>query len=51
MCKGNEYVKLQNSIKMQHYEWKLCHPATYNITTTTTKNILYMTFAHICIFF
>ena len=50
MCKGNEYVKLQNSIKMQHYEWKLCHPATYNITTAT-KNILYMTFAHICLFF
>ena len=50
MCKGNEYVKLQNSIKMQHYEWKLCHPATYNITSTNTKDILYMTFAHICIF-
>ena len=51
MCKGNEYVKLQNSIKMQHYEWKLCHPATYNITSTTTKDILSMTFAHICNFF
>ena len=50
MCKGNEYVKLQNSIKMQHYEWKLSHPATYHHYLPTylhQPKIFYMTPAHI----